>query len=98
MTDLAKLRELRQALTAMDKATTPEGVYGAQYEAVLAAARAYADLLENGQRVGWCSSHHCDAVPRLGRDSFTCWKAEFTKHLDPKSCRIVSKLLIEVPE
>jgi hypothetical protein len=72
--------------------------YDPYIESAFDAARSYADLLENGRQVQWCGKHDCDAVPRLGRDPFTCWKAEFTRHLDPKDCRIVSKLLIEVPE
>jgi hypothetical protein len=89
VTDLAKLREARDA---MEVATpeTREGVSGTfvapinldQMHLVFEAVSTYADLLENGQQVQWCEAH--DTHVRKG--TYTT------------DCRIVSKLLIEVPE
>ena len=70
-------------------------VYGSdqwQYDidAILDAARAYAA----SEEVWWCVRHNCDGVPRLGRPPTSCWKAEFTRHLDPADCEFTSARLI----
>ena len=57
---------------------------------IVEAARAYAE----SEEIRWCVRHNCDGVPRLGRPPTSCWKAEFTRHLDPADCEFTSARLI----
>jgi len=61
---------------------------------VVDAARAYADLLENGQRVQWCEGHRASA----GDKSDICDIKDGYPNATLGRCRILSKLLTEVPE
>jgi hypothetical protein len=56
-----------------------------------AAARAYADLLENGRQVDWCEEHRAEEA--VEEEPGICWA-----YAGQEPCRIVSKLLTEVPE
>jgi len=83
MTDLAKLRE------ALAKAKR-YGILDAD-SPIMGAARAYADLLENGQQVDWCETHGHLSTGDVNQD------LEYSMR-QPDHCVIGPKLLIEVPE
>jgi len=97
MTDLAKLRDdlkrwnwLRYHGYSIDSDPVTR-------DRAADAARAYADLLENSREVEWCERH---GLPRSGGLEPVCWVA-YMPLFDPDTdlpCRIVSKLLTEVPE
>lgn len=84
--------QLTNGIIAMQGATVPEGVYGTEYDAVIQAAHAYANLLINGQWVEWCEVHN----HRQYGDEPACVFVADAEGDDP--CRIVSKLLIDLPD
>jgi hypothetical protein len=89
MTDLVKLRKVADGVDIA-------GVHPS-LKLLADAARAYADLLENGRQVDWCEEHLESAW-----SPDECWKQVYGEgdHYVPHDspCRIVSKLLTEVPE
>jgi hypothetical protein len=94
MTDLVKLRKVADGVDIA-------GVHPS-LKLLADAARAYADLLENGRQVQWCEEH---LAPLLSTDRETgeqfCWKHHMNfipSDVPYTSCRIVSKLLTEGPE
>jgi hypothetical protein len=54
--------------------------------------------IDNAETVWWCDEHDGQGVPRLGRDPYTCWKAEFIRHLVGGECRIVERRLPQIGE
>jgi hypothetical protein len=91
---MTALTQLRVALRNWEADGIPT-----DFEPIADAARAYADLLENGRRVTWCETHGSSS-PFGAAFRGRCW----LKEIDAKTgehegaCRIVSRLLIEVPE
>jgi len=70
---------------------------------IVHSAIAYADLLENGRQIRWCEIHGDWApmwVDEKGQEPpRACRWAHHVLHDKPENpCRIVSKLLTEVPE
>ena len=87
------MERLREALAEYDEFFEHDKVL--TFEAPLAAA---ARAVLDGQPKWECETHHGEGVPRLATDPFTCWKAEFTKHLDPADCSMFERVLVDPKE
>jgi hypothetical protein len=97
VTDLAKLRRDLADHDVLDGGCT----YDLRVHGFIAAARAYADLLENGRQVQRCEVHladYHDGAPGCVFWMFAKVVEDRYGTMSPRPCNVVSKLLIELPE